>query len=435
MKKEFFELQKKLEENNIPECPTFIPKELRCENIKNQYENLYKSVLYNVSKNHSNFPVLSDYIGIGVPADLEKISSLLTEKEISGDFFTDKLCSCQNQINNKKFTNNEFKKANNQNIENTDFSTNNSVQNKKLKETNSKENTQDQAIYDRIRSEILEGTVSIKWEDIIGLESVKKTINEIVVWPMIRPDIFKGLREPPKGMLLFGPPGNGKTMIGKCIASQCKATFFSISASSLTSKWVGEGEKMVRALFSLARELQPSVIFIDEIDSLLSQRSENENEGTRRIKTEFLVQFDGVSTLSTDKILVIGATNRPQEIDEAARRRLVKRIYVPLPENEARKNLIRNLIKEFTNLITEDELEEISKLTDGYSGSDLYNLCREAAMEPLREIEDILKVSNDSTRPIVFNDFLKASNQIRKSVNKSDLAEYIKWDSIFGSKS
>ncbi|TBU02035.1 AAA ATPase [Hamiltosporidium magnivora] len=411
MKKEFFELQKKLEENNIPECPTFIPKELRGENIKNQYENLYKSVLYNVSKNHSNFPVLSDYIGV------------------------DKLCSCQNQLNNKKFTNNEFKKANNQNIENTDSSTNNSVQNKKLKETNSKENTQNQAIYDRIRSEILEGTVSIKWEDIIGLESVKKTINEIVVWPMIRPDIFKGLREPSKGMLLFGPPGNGKTMIGKCIASQCKATFFSISASSLTSKWVGEGEKMVRALFSLARELQPSVIFIDEIDSLLSQRSENENEGTRRIKTEFLVQFDGVSTLSTDKILVIGATNRPQEIDEAARRRLVKRIYVPLPENEARKNLIRNLIKEFTNLITEDKLEEISKLTDGYSGSDLYNLCREAAMEPLREIEDILKVSNDSTRPIVFNDFLKASTQIRKSVNKSDLEEYIKWDSIFGSKS
>ena len=122
-------------------------------------------------------------------------------------------------------------------------------------------------------------------------------------------------------MLLFGPPGTGKTLIGKCIASQSGSTFFSISASSLTSKWIGEGEKMVRALFAVARVHQPSVVFIDEIDSLLSQRSESEHEASRRIKTEFLVQLDGATTEGEERILVVGATNRPQELDEAARRR------------------------------------------------------------------------------------------------------------------
>lgn len=146
-------------------------------------------------------------------------------------------------------------------------------------------------LIEMIRNEIMHRVDNITWESIAGLEHAKSSIKEIVVWPMLRPDIFKGLRGPPKGLLLFGPPGTGKTLIGKCIASQANATFFSISASSLTSKWVGEGEKMVRALFAVARCNQPAVIFIDEIDSLLTQRTDGEFEASRRIKTEFLVQF------------------------------------------------------------------------------------------------------------------------------------------------
>lgn len=149
----------------------------------------------------------------------------------------------------------------------------------------------DPRLIEMIRNEIMHRVDNITWDSIAGLEHAKNSIKEIVVWPMLRPDIFKGLRGPPKGLLLFGPPGTGKTMIGKCIASQAKATFFSISASSLTSKWVGEGEKMVRALFAVARCSQPAVIFIDEIDSLLTQRTDGEVEASRRIKTEFLVQF------------------------------------------------------------------------------------------------------------------------------------------------
>lgn len=291
----------------------------------------------------------------------------------------------------------------------------------------------DDYIVERVRAEILEGRVDVAWEDIVGLEDVKKTIREIVLWPMLRPDVFTGLRGPPKGLLLFGPPGTGKTMIGRCIAAQCGATFFSISASSLTSKWVGEGEKMVRALFFLAREMSPSVIFIDEIDSLLAQRSDNENEGSRRIKTEFLVQFDGAAVREGDRILVVGATNRPHEIDEAARRRLVKRIYVPLPGPAQRLQMAKGLVGAYSNNITDADLSEIAAMTDGYSGSDMFNLCREATLEPLREIADINTFQPDDTRPISVGDFKKAMRQIRKSVSPKDLEGYVQWNASYGS--
>ena len=160
-------------------------------------------------------------------------------------------------------------------------------------------------------------------------------------------------------------------MIGRAIASRSGATFFNISASSLTSKWVGEGEKMVRALFGVARVHQPAVIFIDEIDSLLTQRTDGDQEASRRIKTEFLVQMDGAATSKEDRILVVGATNRPQELDEAARRRLVKRLYIPLPDESARKSLVARLLAKQRNDVSERDIQEIANLTAGYSGSDM----------------------------------------------------------------
>ncbi|PVV01085.1 hypothetical protein BB560_004512 [Smittium megazygosporum] len=274
---------------------------------------------------------------------------------------------------------------------------------------------------------------NIKWDDIAGLKHAKDSIMEIVVWPMQRPDLFNGLRGPEKGLLLFGPPGTGKTLIGKCIASQSSATFFSISSSTLTSKWVGEGEKMVKALFSVARAFQPSVIFIDEIDSLLTQRTDGEMEATRRIKTEFLVQFDGCGTADEDRILVIGATNRPQEIDEAARRRFRKRLYIPLPDKEGRKKIIKNLLEKQGCALTESEIEDISEKTEGYSGSDMDGLCREAALGPIRSISDIASVNLEDVEPIGHKHFISALKQIRASVSQSDLQLYIDWDVRYGS--
>lgn len=223
----------------------------------------------------------------------------------------------------------------------------------------------DKKIAERILNEVVDKKQDTKWDDIAGLDNVKQAINEIVVYPMQNPDLFQGLLAPAKGLLLFGPPGTGKTLIGKCIACESGATFFAISASSLTSKWVGEGEKMVRALFAVARCMQPSVVFIDEIDSLLTQRVDGEHDSSRRMKTEFLVQFDGVSTGAEDRLLIVGATNRPQELDEAARRRFTKRLYIPLPEDSARKEIIKTLLAKAKSSLTEECVDYVVEKTVG----------------------------------------------------------------------
>ncbi|XP_055858489.1 fidgetin-like protein 1 isoform X3 [Episyrphus balteatus] len=292
----------------------------------------------------------------------------------------------------------------------------------------------DPKMVELITNEIMHKYKPIDWKDIAGLEYAKSTIKEAVVWPLLRPDIFTGLRRPPRGILLFGPPGTGKTLIGKCIASQSRSTFFSISASSLTSKWVGDGEKMVRALFAVAAVNQPSVVFIDEIDSLLSQRSESEHESSRRLKTEFLVQLDGANTSDDERILIVGATNRPQELDEAARRRLVRRLYIPLPESTARIQILTNLLKTVRNSITEEEILEVGNLTGGYSGADMETLCREASMEPIRSIppEEIPFFSEENVRPVQVNDFHLALKRVKASVSEKDLQQYADWNRIYG---
>ncbi|XP_045445823.1 fidgetin-like protein 1, partial [Melitaea cinxia] len=292
----------------------------------------------------------------------------------------------------------------------------------------------DPKMIELIESEIIDKGAPICWEDIAGLQEAKNVIQEAVVWPLLRPDIFTGLRRPPRGVLLFGPPGTGKTLIGKCVAAQCRATFFSISASSLTSKWIGDGEKMVRALFAVARCHQPAVIFIDEIDSLLSQRGEGEHEASRRLKTEFLVQLDGAATSEDDRILIIGATNRPQELDEAARRRLVKRLYIPLPDVEARTQIICNLLRHEAHALSGAQAAECARLTAGYSGADMRALCAEAAMGPLRALplDQIATVDTAHVRPVNMQDFKMALQRVRPSVSQDDLTQYIKWNNTYG---
>ena len=296
----------------------------------------------------------------------------------------------------------------------------------------------DEKMIEFIQSEILSSSPDVQWDDIAGLEFAKKTIKEIIIWPMLKPEFFSGIRSPPKGLLLFGPPGTGKTMIAKAIASQSKSMFFNISASSLMSKWIGESEKLVRTLFALASFYQPSVVFIDEIDSLLTSRSENENEASRRIKTEFLVQLDGAGTNINDRILIIGATNRPQEIDDAFVRRLSKRLYIPLPNKVSRKQLImRVLEKERKNNnkyeINENDIDDIVNRTKGYSGSDLINVCKEAAMMPIRSIEDITNCQLEHLRGVNKQDFDEALITVKPSINEKSIEQYMEWNKNFGS--
>ena len=227
----------------------------------------------------------------------------------------------------------------------------------------------DKTLVEKIEADIVVRGHSVTFGDIAGLEFAKTCVKEMICWPMSRPDLFCGLRALPKGLLLFGPPGTGKTLIGKAIAHEVGATFFSISASSLMSKWIGEGEKTVRTLFAVAVYRNPSVVFLDEVDSLLCQRSSDENEGSRRMKTEFLVQLDGAGTDQDARVVVVGATNRPEELDEAARRRFVKRIYVPLPDSEGRRTLLTTLLRDSSHTLGAEDILYLDHATINFSGA------------------------------------------------------------------
>ncbi|CAN0402844.1 unnamed protein product [Lampetra planeri] len=285
-----------------------------------------------------------------------------------------------------------------------------------------------------ILNEIVDSVLSVQWDDIAGQELAKQALQEIVILPSLRPELFTGLRAPAKGLLLFGPPGNGKTMLAKAVASESSATFFNISAASLTSKYVGEGEKLVRALFSVARELQPSIIFIDEVDSVLCERREGEHEASRRLKTEFLVEFDGVQSSGEDRVLVMGATNRPQELDEAVLRRFSKRIYVSLPEEETRLKLLTRLLGKHGNPLSHADRAHLARITEGYSGSDLTALAKDAALGPIRELdpEQVKNMSANEVRNIRTSDFEDSLKKIKRSVNIVTLEGYMKWNSDYG---
>jgi len=191
---------------------------------------------------------------------------------------------------------------------------------------------------------------------------------------------------------------------------------------------------MVRALFAVARHMQPSIVFIDEIDSLLSSRSEKEHEASRRLKTEFLVQFDGVCTDKMEKLVIMGATNRPQELDEAARRRMVKRVYVSLPERENRIKIILELLNGQNYDLSQENLEWLADETEHYSASDITALCTDAALGPIREMNftELAEVSARTIRPISMQDFQTSLRAIRPSVSPESLLEYEAWNQIFG---
>ncbi|KAF2685749.1 AAA-domain-containing protein [Lentithecium fluviatile CBS 122367] len=308
----------------------------------------------------------------------------------------------------------------------------------------------DEAAAKQILNEIVIQGDEVHWDDVAGLDIAKSALKETVVYPFLRPDLFMGLREPARGMLLFGPPGTGKTMLARAVATESKSTFFAISASSLTSKFLGESEKLVRALFALAKLLAPSIIFVDEIDSLLSSRSgSGEHEATRRIKTEFLIQWSDLAKAAagreqTDRdkekgdatrVLVLAATNLPWAIDEAARRRFVRRQYIPLPEDHVRKSQVKTLLSHQKHELSETDLDRLVVFTEGFSGSDITALAKDAAMGPLRSLgEKLLHMTMDEIRPIRFEDFEASLVNIRPSVGRQGLKEYEDWAREFGER-
>eukprot|EP00245_Coleochaete_scutata_P017285 TRINITY_DN8411_c0_g1_i1.p1 TRINITY_DN8411_c0_g1~~TRINITY_DN8411_c0_g1_i1.p1 ORF type:complete len:440 (+),score=105.66 TRINITY_DN8411_c0_g1_i1:108-1427(+) len=241
-----------------------------------------------------------------------------------------------------------------------------------------------------INSAIVREKPNVKWDDVAGLESAKQALQEAVILPVKFPQFFVGKRKPWRAFLLYGPPGTGKSYLAKAVATEADSTFFSISSSDLVSKWMGESEKLVANLFNMARESSPSIIFIDEIDSLCGTRGEgNESEASRRIKTELLVQMQGVGH-DDNKVLVLAATNTPYSLDQAVRRRFDKRIYIPLPEAKARQHMFKVHLGDTPNDLTERDFEELGRKSEGFSGSDVAVCVKDVLFEPVRRTQEAM---------------------------------------------
>lgn len=319
-----------------------------------------------------------------------------------------------------------------------------------------------------IQRDILDTNPNVRFDHIADLTVAKDLLKEAVVMPIKYPELFAGILRPWRGVLLYGPPGTGKTMLAKAVATECKTTFFNISASSIVSKWRGDSEKLVRMLFDLAVHYAPSTIFIDELDSIMSARSSDgsEHEGSRRMKTELLIQIDGLSKRKNgDIVFVLGASNVPWDLDSAILRRLEKRILVTLPTESGRVAMFRhNLSATSGNSnrkrggagggdaasaaaaacpLTEEELVTAAKATNGYSGADIDIVCREASMRTIRKVIKVLEARElqggidmhaPLSRPSVTLDDVMASIQATNpSTHHSDMGKFEQWAENFGS--
>lgn len=300
----------------------------------------------------------------------------------------------------------------------------------------------DKELVQALERDIVASDPNIHWDDIAGNKEAKRLLEEAVVLPLLIPDYFTGIRRPWKGVLMTGPPGTGKTLLAKAVATECGTTFFNVGSSTLTSKYRGESEKLVRLLFTMARFYAPTTIFIDEIDSICSARGgATEHEASRRVKTELLVQMDGVEGALGDAqkiVMVLAATNFPWQIDEALRRRLEKRIYIALPDAEACKALLAINLKGLT-LADDVDIESFAKELDGYSGADITNVCRDAAMMSMRraiqgktpaEIRAMDKA--DMEQPTTAADIRESLARCNRSVGAADIEKYTTWMEEFG---
>jgi len=341
---------------------------------------------------------------------------------------------------------------------------------KKSGDEDSDTDPEDKKRQDALSSAILKEKPGVKWDDVAGLDAAKEALKEAVILPIKFPQLFKGKRKPWRGILLYGPPGTGKSYLAKAVATEANSTFFSVSSADLMSKWLGEGEKLVKNLFEIARENRPSIIFIDEIDSLASARGDGGNDATNRIKTEFLVQMNGVGN-DVEGILVLAATNIPWALDPAIRRRFEKRIYIGLPEAAARAKMVQIHLGGTPAVLSPQQFKELGERTEFYSGSDISVVVRDAMMQPVRAVQmathfkrvsgpsahDPNVIANDLLTPcspgdenavemswtevdgaklkepvITYNDFLKSLRTTRPTVNQKDLERYQEWTAEYG---
>ncbi|XP_030754496.1 katanin p60 ATPase-containing subunit A-like 2 [Sitophilus oryzae] len=289
-------------------------------------------------------------------------------------------------------------------------------------------------LVNQIRSQIITDDTRVNWEDCLGLEGAVETLKEASIYPFHYPELFKDII-PWKGVLLHGPPGTGKTLLAKALASESNATFFNVTNSVFISKWRGESEKLIKYLFDLAKHHAPSVIFFDEIDSVISSVNDTQHEAAKRFKSELLVNLDGIIS-NEEHVLILASTNSPWDLDNALLRRFDKRILINLPNKETRIQILNQYLKNSNVVISDQEYIEFGNLTENYSGSDIKILSKEITMSVVRENiktaqVNRLKVINN--RKIVFSDVKMALQKTRPSVNSIVCRKYFQWQNEHGS--
>ncbi|KLJ07909.1 vacuolar protein sorting-associated protein 4 [Blastomyces silverae] len=326
------------------------------------------------------------------------------------------------------------------------------------------EDTEAKKLRSALAGSILSDKPNVKWDDVAGLDQAKEALKEAVIMPMKFPHLFTGQRQPWKAILLYGPPGTGKSYLAKAVATEANSTFFSVSSSDLVSKWMGESERLVKQLFNMARESRPAIIFIDEVDALCGPRGEGESEASRRIKTELLVQMQGVGK-DSEGILVLGATNIPWQLDIAIRRRFQRRVHISLPDLRARMKMFMLNVGSTPCHLTNADYRQLAEMSEGYSGSDISVVVQDALMQPVRKIQTATHYKpvivdgqekltpcspgdNGATEmtwadiesdkllepPLLLRDFIKALKSSRPTVSEDDLKKNNEWTLEFGSE-
>ncbi|RVE42588.1 hypothetical protein evm_012757 [Chilo suppressalis] len=275
----------------------------------------------------------------------------------------------------------------------------------------------------------------VSWDDIVGLESAKALLMESVIYPVRYPEVFTGLLEPWRGVLLHGPPGTGKTLLARAAAAHSACTFFNVSCGTVVNKWRGNSEKIVKILFEMASYYSPSIIFVDEVEAIASDRSApGEHEASRRLKVQLLTELDGV-TARDGVVFLLANSNMPWEIDPAMLRRLEKRIYIPLPDFKARVQLFEKFLSSKTiELYPKVDFQELAAKTEGYSGSDIKLVCKEALMSAVRKIlPNMLDKGCQANRKDRLNisDILTAIEKT-KPISKNFTKKHEQWQSEMG---